>query len=130
MKGELQASLEKISVETGSKISVVNPAYTSQVDRLTGTLLGSRKGDRFIRYTKDVIHADLNAALNLCIQEQDNQITRLMSSNEVEAILIGRTVQYLNSIGCSVTFALDRGWLLTKFKVKALKYESEYYPQG
>ena len=32
MKGELQASLEKISKETGSILTVVNPAYTSQMD--------------------------------------------------------------------------------------------------
>ena len=41
MKGELQASLEKVSKETGSTLSVVNPAYTSQMDSQTGTLLGS-----------------------------------------------------------------------------------------
>ncbi|KYC41061.1 hypothetical protein WA1_23375 [Scytonema hofmannii PCC 7110] len=127
MKGELQASLEKISVETGSTISVVNPAYTSQIDCVTGTLLGQRLGDRFTRFTGDVLHADVVAAINICNREQDNQITRSMKSLEVEAILIDRTVQYLHSIGCSVSDALDRGWLPTKFKVKALNYESEYY---
>ncbi len=130
MKGELQASLEQISMETGSTISVVNPAYTSQLDSQTGTLLGRRCGDRFTRYTGDVIQADWNAAINIRIRGQDNQITRYMRSGEVETILIGRTVQYLHSIGCSVMEALDLGWLLSKFKVKALKYESEYYPQG
>ena len=128
MKGELQTSLEKISLETGSTISVVNPAYTSQVDHLTETLLGRRSGDRFIRYTGDVIQADWNAAINVRLREQDNQITRYMRSSEVEAILVGRTVQYLHSIGYLVTEALDRGWLLPKFKTTALKYESEYYP--
>lgn len=117
-------------METGSTISVVNPAYTSQLDSQTGTLLGRRCGDRFTRYTGDVIQADWNAAINIRIRGQDNQITRYMRSGEVETILIGRTVQYLHSIGCSVMEALDLGWLLSKFKVKALKYESEYYPQG
>ena len=51
MKGELQASLEKISRETGSTLSVVNPAYTSQMCSQTGTLLGLRNGDRFTCYT-------------------------------------------------------------------------------
>jgi IS605 OrfB family transposase len=69
MKGELQASIDKIALETGSTISVVNPAYTSQVDTATGTLLGRRLGDRFIRYTGDVIQADLNAAINICVRE-------------------------------------------------------------
>lgn len=128
MKGELQASLEQISVETGSTISVVNPAYTSQLDSQTGTLLGRREGDRFIRYRSDVIQADLNAAINIRVRGQDNQITRYMRSGEVEAILVGRTVQYLHSIGYSVTDALNFGWLLPKFKAKSLKYESEYYP--
>ena len=65
MKGELQASLEKISKETGSTLSVVNPSYISQMDSLTGTLLGQRDGDRFIRFTGDVIQADKNAAMNI-----------------------------------------------------------------
>lgn len=130
MKGELQASLEKISLETGSTMSVVNPAFTSQADSQTGTLLGRRFGDRFIRYTGDVIQADWNAAINVRVREQDNQITRYMRSGEVETILVNRTVQYLHSIGYSVTEALNFGWLLTRFKAKALKYESEYYPQG
>lgn len=130
MKGELQASIEKISLETGSTISVVHPAYTSQLDSLTGTLLGCRKGDLFIRYTGDVIQADWNAAINVRVRGQDNQITRYMRSGEVEAILVGRTVQYLHSIGYFVAAALLLGWLPSKFKTTALEYESRYYPQG
>lgn len=76
MKGELQASLEKISRETGSTLSVVNPAYTSQMDSLSGTLLGSRSGDRFIRYSGDVIQADKNAAINILHRGSDSEITR------------------------------------------------------
>ncbi|KYC37780.1 hypothetical protein WA1_04495 [Scytonema hofmannii PCC 7110] len=127
MKGELQASLEKISVETGSTRSFVNPAYTSQVDHLTGTLLGSRKGDRFIRYTGDVIQADWNASINICIRATDNNITRYMKSGDVESELLTRTVGYLASIGKSVTDALNLGWLKPKFKAKALKLEEKYH---
>ena len=130
MKGELQASLEKISLETGSTISAVNPAYTSQVDCLTETLLGHRDGDRFIRYTGDVIQADMNAAINIRARGQDKQITRYMLSGEVQAILVDRTVRYLHSIGRSVTAALLLGWLNPKFKTAALKCESKYHPQG
>lgn len=130
MKGELQASLEKISKETGSTLSVVNPAYTSQVDRLTGTLLGRREGDRFIRYTGDVIQADLNAAINIRVRGTDNNITRYMKSDNVESELLTRTVRYLASIGKSVADALNLGWLLPKFKVKALKLEAEYHRLG
>lgn len=63
MKGELQSSLEKIAVETGAKLTMVSPAYTSQMCSHTGTLLCQRVGDRFIRFTGDVVQADLNAAL-------------------------------------------------------------------
>ena len=50
VKGELPASWEKISRETGSTLSVVNPAYTSQMCSQTGTLLGKRDGDVFTAY--------------------------------------------------------------------------------
>ena len=130
MKGELQASLEKISKETGSTLSVVNPAYTSQVDSLTGTLLGCRQGDCFIRYTGDVIQADWNAAVNICIRGQDNKITRFLKASEVETELLIRTVRYLISLAVSVITAIERGWLLPKFKAKALKLEVKYHRQG
>nr|WP_248277744.1 transposase [Brasilonema sp. UFV-L1] len=130
MKGELQASIDLIALETGSTVSVVNPAYTSQVDSLTGTLLGRRSGDRFIRYTGDVIQADLNAAVNIRVRGTDNNITRYMKSGDVESELLTRTVRYLASISSSVTDALNLGWLLPKFKAKALKLETQYHPQG
>ncbi len=129
MKGELQASIDKIALETGSTVSVVNPAYTSQVDHLSGTLLGRREGDRFIRYTGDVIQADLNAAINIRIRGTDNNITQYMKSSEVESELLARTVRYLASIGKSVTDALNLGWLLPKFKASSLKLEAQYHRQ-
>ncbi len=130
MKGELQASIEKIALETGSTVSVVNPSYTSQVDSLTGTLLGQRFGDRFIRYTGDVVQADKNAALNVLYRGSDSEINRWMKYAEVRKILILRTVRYLASIGKSVTVALDLGWLNSKFRAEALRLESEYHLAG
>ncbi|MFZ2726703.1 MAG: hypothetical protein WAX77_10665 [Methylococcaceae bacterium] len=50
-RGEIHQALVEIAQRTGSVLKIVNPAYTSQVDYLTGTLLGTRKGDCFIRYT-------------------------------------------------------------------------------
>lgn len=94
MKGELQASVEKISKETGSTLSVVNPAYTSQMDSLTGTLLGSRKGDRFIQFTGDVIQADKNAATNILHRGSDSEITRSYE--------ICRSPQNFNLADCSI----------------------------
>ena len=130
MKGELQASLEKISKETGSTLSVVNPAYTSQMCSLSRTLLGSRNGDRFTCYTGVVIQADQNAALNILHRGSDGEVTRWMKYAEVRKVLIKRTVRYLASIGKTVTEALDLGWLISKFKVEALSFEAEISPTG
>lgn len=130
MKGELQTSLEVISKETGSTLSVVNPAYTSQMCSLSRTLLGSRNGDRFTCYTGVVIQADKNAASNILHRGSDGEITRWMKYVEVRKILISRTVRYLASIGKTVTEALDFGWLISKFKAEALSFEAEISPTG
>lgn len=130
MKGELQASLEVISKETGSTLSVVNPAYTSQMCSQTGTLLGQRNGDRFICYTGVVIQADKNAALNILRRGSDGEITRYQKYAEVRKILIERTVRYLTSIGITVTEALNLEWLNSKFKAEALSFEIEISPAG
>ena len=100
------------------------------MDSLTGTLLGQREGDLFIRYSGDVIQADKNAALNILHRGSDTEITRWMKSAEVRKILILRTVRYLASIGKTVTEALSLGWLSSKFRVKALSLEAEYHRQG
>ena len=57
MKSELSASWEKISRETVSALSVVNPACTWQMCSQTGTLLGKRDGDAFTAYTGVVIQS-------------------------------------------------------------------------
>ncbi len=130
MKGELQASLESISKKTGSVLSTVNPAYTSQLDSLTGTLLGSRKGDRFTSFTGVVEQSDINAAQNILHRGSDTEITRWMKYAEVRRTLIRRTVRYLASIGTTVQMALDLGWLHSKFKTEALSCEAECSPSG
>ena len=53
-----------------------------------------------------------------------------MKAGEVETELIARTVRYLVLLGVSVSDAIERGWLLPKFKAKALKQEAEYHRQG
>ena len=121
MKGELQVSLEKISKETGSTLSVVNPAYTSQMCSFSGTLLGSRNGDRFTRFTGDVEQADKNAAMNILHRGSDNEITRWMKYAEVRRILLLRTIRYLASMRKSVTDALNFGWLIPLVVQKNLK---------
>ena len=130
MKGELPASWEKISRETGSTLSVVNPAYTSQMCSQTGTLLGKRDGDVFTAYTGVVIQSDKNAALNILYRGSDSEINRWMKDAEVRKVLLLPTVRYLTSIGKSVTEALNLGWINPKFKAEVIRWEDEYHRQG
>lgn len=94
-KGEIHQALTEIADRTGASLKVVNPAYTSQVDHLTGTLLGERKGDRFIRYTGDVIQADYNAAMNILERDNDKEITRFTPYQTVKKILLKRTACFV-----------------------------------
>jgi len=130
MKGQLQASWDKISRETGSTLSVVNPAYTSQMCSQTGTLLGKRDGDVFTAYTGVVIQSDKNAALNILYRGSDSEISRWMKYAEVRKVLLLPTVRYLTWIGKSVTKAWDLGWIDPKFKAEVLRLEDEYHRQG
>jgi IS605 OrfB family transposase len=129
-KGELQASWEKISRETGSTLSVVNPAYTSQMCSQTGTLLAKRDGDVFTAYTGVVIQSDKNAPLNILYRGSDSEINRGMKDAEVRKVLLLPTVRYLTSIGKSVTEAWDLGWIDPNFKAEVLRLEDEYHRQG
>jgi IS605 OrfB family transposase len=130
VKGELQVSLEDISKLTGSTVKTVNAAYTSQVDHQTGTLLGSRNGDCFTRYTGEVLQSDYNASCVILSRGTDSEISRYMKYQKVREVLLHRTVRYLHSHGYRVNVALEKGWLLPKFKKEALTIESEYLPKG
>ena len=130
MKGELQASWEKISRETGSTLSVVNPAYTSQMCSQTGTLLGKRDGDVFTAYTGVVIQSDKKATLNSLYRGSGSEINRWMKYAKVRKVLLLPTVRYLTSIGKSVSEAWDLGWIDPKFKAEVLGLEDEYHRQG
>jgi len=130
MKGQLQASWEKISRETGSTLSVVNPAYTSPMCSQTGTLLGKRDGDVFTAYTGVVIQSDKNAALNILYRGSDSEINRWMKYAEVRKVLLLGTVRYLTAIGKSVSEAWDLEWIDPKFKAEVLRLEDEYHRQG
>jgi len=130
MRGELLASWEKISRETGYTLSVVNPAYTWQMCSQTGTLLDKRDGDVFTAYTGVVIQSDKNAALNILYRGSDSEINPWMKDAEVRKVLLLPTVRYLTSIGKSVTEAWDLGWIDPKFKAEAIGLEDEYHRQG
>ena len=122
MKGHMRDSLQKWANWTGSVITEVQPSYTSQVDSITGTLLGTRKGDNFIRFTGDVLQADLNAARNLLVRGADKDITRFMRKEEVQAVLVRRTACFLKGLGLTLVDAVELGWLDSKHtKSKAFK---------
>ncbi len=97
-KGEIHQALTEIAERTDSIIKIVNPAYTSQVDHLTGTLLGTRKGDRFIRYTGDVVQADYNAAMNILARDKDKDINRFTPYQKVKQILLKRTACFVEQM--------------------------------
>lgn len=94
-KGTLQKALEEISYRRSSSVTVVNAAYTSQVDSRFGVLLGTRKGDRFFTFDGEVLQADGNAGRNIEARLDDPEISRFMKSIEVRKVLIKRTVSFL-----------------------------------
>jgi transposase len=102
MKGELQVSLEEIGQLTGSTVKTVNPPPNplpgggegGECDSMTGTLLGSWDGNRFTRYTGDVLQSDYNAACNILARGTDELIHRYMKYEEVQEVLLRRTVRF------------------------------------
>lgn len=111
-------------------VATVNCAYTSQVDSQTGTLLGSRKGDRFIRFTGDVLQIDYNASINIKLRYEDPRISKYMTSDAVREVLLGDTVRYLLSIGETVSSAIRNNWLAKKFHKEALSLEADITQRG
>ncbi|NEO80227.1 zinc ribbon domain-containing protein [Moorena sp. SIO4G3] len=122
MKGEMRNSLQKWANWTGSVITEVQPSYTSQIDSVTGTLLGQRSGDSFTRFDGVVLQADHNAAKNILARGTDKEITRYMSKTEVQAVLLRRTARFLKGMGLSLLDAVELGWLDCKHsKTRAFK---------
>ncbi len=109
-KGTLQKALEEISYRRQSLTTVVNAAYTSQVDHRYSVLLGTRNGDRFFTFDGEVLQADCNAARNIEARVTDSEISLSMKSVEVRQVLIKRTVSFLLSRGLTLDDAIDRGW--------------------
>ncbi|NEO98358.1 MAG: transposase [Symploca sp. SIO2E9] len=122
MKGAMRDSLQKWANWTGSVISEVGSSYTSQVDSVTGTLLGRRNGDNFIRFTGVVLQADHNAALNILARGTDKEISRFMKREEVQGVLLRRTARFLKGMGLTLRDGIELGWLDPKHsKCKAFK---------
>lgn len=129
-KGEIQKSLEEIAMRTGSTVAVVNPAYTSQVNRKNGTLLGTRSGDYFTSHTGEVFHADKNAGGNILDRDSDRDITRYMKAEQVLKVLLNRTACFLEQNGKTMLDAHNLGWLSEKHYAAARKYGIGVHPKG
>jgi len=62
---ELRRILTYKAENMGKHICLVSPAYTSQIDSVTGIKEGTRKGIRFYAKSGVVYDADINAAINI-----------------------------------------------------------------
>jgi hypothetical protein len=113
-KGQIQKALEEISNRRKSSVTLVNAAYSSQVDSRNGTLLGFRKGDSFFTFDGMELQADCNAAVNLLNRSYDAEITQYMRFDAVAEILICRTVSFLTQMDLTLEDAVNRGWLNRK----------------
>lgn len=109
-KGTLQKALEEISYRRSSSVTVVNAAYTSQVDSRHGVLLGTRDGDQFFTFDGEVLQADGNAARNIEARLDDTHISRYMKSVDVRKVLIKRTVAFLRLRDMTIDDAINQGW--------------------
>lgn len=117
-KGELQKALDEISIRKGGKVTLVNAAYTSQVDYRNGTLLGKRLGAQFFTFDGVVLQADYNAGNSIKHRGADSVITRFMKKEQVHRILVERTRLFLAQLGHSLESAVSMGWLDEKHLVQ------------
>ena len=95
-KGVLAEALDSVCEQRNAKHTLVNGAYTSQMDSTNGLLEGKREGDKFYRENGDVLQADHNAALNVLSRLDDNEISRFTPYKEVRRILLARSPAQLS----------------------------------
>lgn len=98
-KGVLAEALDSVCTQRQADHRLVNAAYTSQMDSVTGLLEGKRVGDKFYRINGDVLQADHNAALNVLARYEDTEITRFTPYKEVRRILLSRSPAQLSVKG-------------------------------
>lgn len=110
-KGQIQKALEEIAYRRKSSVTLVNAAYSSQVDSRNGTLLGNRCGDSFFTFDGMKLQADCNAAANLLARSSDGEITQYLRFDAVAEILIRRTASFLADMDLTLEDAVNRGWL-------------------
>lgn len=98
-KGVLAEALDSVCTQRQAEHCLVNAAYTSQMDSVTGLLEGKRVGDKFYRINGDVLQADHNAAVNVLNRYTDTEITRFTPYQEVRRILLARSPAQLSVKG-------------------------------
>lgn len=99
VKGTMAEAIETVSQRRGASLSVVNAAYTSQMDSRYGILLGQRSGDTFITFEGVVQDADTNAARNILARQGDTEISLYTPYKQVKAILLRRTAEVKQRLG-------------------------------
>ena len=98
-KSVLAEALDSVCTQRQAEHCLVNAAYTSQMDSVTGLLEGKRVADKFYRANGDVLQADHNAALNVLRRYEDTEITRFTPYQEVRRILLARSPAQLSVNG-------------------------------
>jgi transposase len=98
-KGTLAEALEATTQQRKARHTLVNAAYTSQMDSNTHLLEGRRVADKFYCANGDVLQADFNAALNLLHRYSDHEITLYTPHREVRRILLARSPAQLSVKG-------------------------------
>jgi transposase len=89
-KGVTAEALANVSERRGSALVHVNAAYTSQVDHRTGRF-GVRRGEKLHCFDGVVLHADVNAAINVLHRHGDPDIALHTPHRVVKQILQERT---------------------------------------
>ena len=98
-KGALAEALEATTQQRKARHTLVNVAYTSQMDSNTHLPEGRREQDKFYCANGDVLRADFNAALNLLHRYSDQEITLYTPHREVRRILLARSPAQLSVKG-------------------------------
>jgi len=91
VKGLMANAIEIVASRRGSRVVLVNAAYTSQTCSQCGCF-GKRTFDKFhcTEGCRAVMQADLNAAINILARLDDKKLTRWLPFAKVKQILLKR----------------------------------------
>jgi IS605 OrfB family transposase len=91
VKGLMASAIDIVASRRGSRVVLINAAYTSQICSQCGCL-GKRTGDKFhcAFGCGEVMQADQNAAVNILARLHDKELHRWLPFTKVKQILIER----------------------------------------